>query len=1134
MKALTILTVEDNPISRKLLRAALESNGCTVVEVGDGRSALAAASLRQPDLVIVDQVLPDADGVQLLGELRHQAGNPELPAMVMTRMVSRLRELRATSGPFTRILSKPLDLAFVADLVRAHVAACGKCGPDEAVLVAAGEPQARELAAICLSDAARDVETPCGEEAGLERARRRPPADSDPAAPDGEPARSRLERQTTDRQALLRLAGVQATAVELLRSLAAVLARPQDLPTVIGDILIRCMDAAGLSTGLLYLAEPGSGFRLQAYAGIQVASRTDAEECFGHSLLIARIAAAGEPVALPSTDPGADAGGRDFLARLGCASALIVPFKVAGENFGALVLASDTQLLDDSAWLDLARNLAAHFGQTVALGHSLHRLALSEARYRALMEQAHDAILILDLSYRVVEANGAAQRLLGRPREEIVGRCYQDFVAPEELADEARRQPEPLGEGALRVESRSLLRADGARVPAEVSSSLVRLGEEFQVLAILRDSTERRRAELELREAQQRLEHVVSSSPAVLYTLALDDGQAVASWVSDNIERLTGDTAAEALAPGRWLARVHPADQERITLAAAQADDFLTEEFRLLHQSGSCRWICAEQVLIRDAAGTPIEAVGSWADITARKETELSLAQSEEQYRLLFSHNPQPMWAYEDSTLAFLAVNEAAVDHYGYSRQEFMAMKTSDLRPPNEVAAYEELVASRAWERDRQVFHSPRVWRHRRRDETLIDVETSVSPIELGRRRAWLEIVTDVSEKKRFEARFLQVQKLESVGRLAGGIAHDFNNLLAAILGYSELLAGRLRDPADLRDLDEIRKAGERAAGLTRQLLAFSRHQVLQPRAVDLNAVVVDIEAMLRRLIGGGIELVTAFRADAGQALVDPSQVEQVIVNLAVNARDAMPEGGKLILETAPVEIDATYAQGHPDSHLGPHVMIAFSDTGHGMDAETRLHIFEPFFTTKEQGKGTGLGLSTVYGIVQQSGGHIDVYSEPGRGTTFKVYFPRVDRAAESPARRTAAPRAQPRGSETVLLVEDEAALRPLLRAALEGGGYRVFDAASAEAALSLAGALGAPIDLLLTDLVMPGFSGPELASRLAAIRPELRVLFMSAYSGNLVGLRNVLPPGAEFLGKPFTLNGLLEKVREVLDSVPG
>jgi hypothetical protein len=768
------------------------------------------------------------------------------------------------------------------------------------------------------------------------------------------------------------------------------------------------MDAAGLSTGLLYLAEPGSGFRLQAYAGIQAASRTDAEGCFGHSLLIARIATAGEPVTLPSTGPGADAGSRDFLARLGCASALIVPFEVAGESFGALVLASATQLLDDSAWLGLARNLAAHFGQTVALGHSLHRLALSEARYRALMEQAHDAILILDLSYRVVEANGAAQRLLGRPREEIVGRCYQDFVAPEELADEARRQQEPLGDGALRVDSRSLLRADGARVPAEVSSSLVRLGEESQVLAILRDITERRRAELELR-------------------------------------------------------------------------------------------------------------------------------QSEEQYRLLFSHNPQPMWAYEDSTLAFLAVNEAAVGHYGYSRQEFLAMKTSDLRPPGEAAAFDELIASRGWEPDRQAFRSPRVWKHRRRDGKLIDIETSRSPIELGGRRAWLEIVTDVSEKKRFEARFLQVQKLESVGRLAGGIAHDFNNLLAAILGYSELLAGRLQDPADLRDLDEIRKAGERAAGLTRQLLAFSRHQVLQPRAVDLNAVVVDVEAMLRRLIGGGIELVTAFRADAGHALVDPGQVEQVIVNLAVNARDAMPEGGKLILETAPVEIDATYAEGHPDAHLGPHVMIAFSDTGHGMDAETRLHIFEPFFTTKEQGKGTGLGLSTVYGIVQQSGGHIDVYSEPGRGTTFKVYFPRVERAAESPARRSAAaPKAHPRGSETVLLVEDEAALRPLIRAALEGGGYRVFDAASAEAALSLAGALGAPIDLLLTDLVMPGFSGPELASRLAAIRPELRVLFMSAYSGNLVGLRNVLPPGAEFLGKPFTLNGLLDKVREILDSAPG
>jgi two-component system cell cycle sensor histidine kinase/response regulator CckA len=1081
-----------------------------VVEADDGRSALAAVALRRPDLAVVEHVLPDTEGLCLLGEIRCQADAPELPAVVMSAMVSRLRELGAAGGFFTQILPKPLEPALLLDVVRAHLAPRASWGRGKTVLVLAGEPRTRELVTLRLKEAGYDVETASEGEEGLAKARRRPPdaivsqvqmpamdayafcgeARRDPglaavpivlvysgrveeadrelargmganalvigsatpqagaaaeagqrtAGPATEPESSdvvaavhrecvyaQLDRRRIENLALLRQAGFQATALELMRSLSAVLAQPQDLPKVIGDILVECLDVAGLSTGLLYLAEPaepGSRYRLQAHCGLLVAARADAEGCFGHPELVARIVAAGEPVALSSAASGADAGSREFLARLGHASALIVPLVVLGQSFGALVLASDTQILADSTWLGFAHNLAAQFGHTVALGQSLDRLAASEQRYRALMEQANDAILILDLGQRILEANREAQRLLGRVREEIVGRQYDDFVVSEAPGDPARRSEELPGDpacrpmelpsdGVPRVESRCFVRADGTRVPVEVSCSVVRLGEESRLLAIFRDVTERRRGEVALREAQHRLE------------------------------------------------------------------------------------------------------------------------QSEEQYRLLFDHNPQPMWVDEDSTLAFLAVNEAAVAHYGYSRRELMAMTTRDLYPPEEAAAYDEHVASRTWERGRKAFHSPRVWKHRRRNGELIDVEISLSPIEFGGRPAWLVIATDVSEKKRLEAQFLQAGKMESVGRLAGGVAHDFNNLLTAILGYSGLLAGRLTAAADLRDLDEIRKAGERAAALTRQLLAFSRNQVLRPKAVDLNAVVVDVEAMLRRLIGEEIELVTALRADSGQALVDPGQVEQVIVNLAVNARDAMPEGGKLILETAPIEIDATYAHEHRDAKLGPHVMIAVSDTGQGMDEETSSRIFEPFFTTKDHGKGTGLGLSTVYGIVHQSGGHIDVYSELGRGTTFKVYFPRVDRAEESPAAGPLAPRTRPRGSETVLVVEDEAALRPLIRAVLESGGYTVLDAATPEAALSLAGGLGGPIDLLLTDIVMPGLSGPDVASRLAAARPEVRVLFMSGYSGNVVGRQNLLPPGADFLGKPFTLQGLLEKVREVLDSAP-
>jgi signal transduction histidine kinase/ActR/RegA family two-component response regulator len=392
--------------------------------------------------------------------------------------------------------------------------------------------------------------------------------------------------------------------------------------------------------------------------------------------------------------------------------------------------------------------------------------------------------------------------------------------------------------------------------------------------------------------------------------------------------------------------------------------------------------------------------------------------------------------------------------------------------------------------------------------------------------------VEDVTEVLRLQdlGNEQQSQKMEALGRLAGGVAHDFNNLLGVIAGYGELLGKQLHDhPRLSKYCSDILKATERAATLTRQLLAFGRKQVLQPQVLDLNAVVAEVEKMLRRLIGEDILLVTLPGDHLGAVKADPGQLAQVLMNLAVNARDAMPRGGRLTIETANVDLDAIYARSRPGVEPGPHVMLAVSDTGHGMNQEVLDHIFEPFFTTKEAGKGTGLGLATVHGIVKQSGGHIWAYSEPEHGATFKVYLPRVGEVGAVSAPEKAEPEL-PRGAETVLLVEDEVGLREMVRECLEASGYTVLEARQAAHALEIAQAHSGPIHLLMTDVVMPGVSGRKLAQTLAASHPETTVLYMSGYTDDAVVLHGVLAEDVAFLQKPFTIRALVEKVREVLD----
>jgi two-component system cell cycle sensor histidine kinase/response regulator CckA len=569
------------------------------------------------------------------------------------------------------------------------------------------------------------------------------------------------------------------------------------------------------------------------------------------------------------------------------------------------------------------------------------------------------------------------------------------------------------------------------------------------------------------------------------------------------------------------LDRVVPDTEERAQL---RATGFLPLSERVyVHKDG--RHIAA---LVGSAAlaGTT-ECITYVTDISARKEAETGLRKSEEQYRALFEHSPISKFLCDKDSLRFLAVNDAAIRSYGYSRNEFLRMTLKDILPPEDVQG-----AVASIRMSEEGMTKPVSRKHRKKDGSLIDVEISVHSFIVGGKSTMLTVALDVTERNRMEGQLRQAQKMEAIGCLAGGVAHDFNNLLSIILSYSDMLASSLKSGDPMRDdLEEILGAGKRAADLTRQLLAFSRKQILQPKILDLNVAIGGVAKMLRRLVGTDVELTVVSGIGLGKVKVDPGQVEQVLMNLVVNARDAMPSGGKLTIETANVDLDSSCAAPHVSVKPGKYVMLAVTDTGSGMDAETRERIFEPFFTTKEKGKGTGLGLSTVFGIVQQSEGSVWVYSEPGEGTTIKVYLPQTDGGCEVSIEAAPVIRTR-RGSETILLVEDEEAVRALTRTILERHGYHVLEAQNGGDALLICEQHKATIHLLLTDVVMPRMSGRKLAERLAALRPEMKVLFMSGYTDDSIVRHGVLDSDVAFLQKPITPETLTRKLREVIEGV--
>ena len=520
-------------------------------------------------------------------------------------------------------------------------------------------------------------------------------------------------------------------------------------------------------------------------------------------------------------------------------------------------------------------------------------------------------------------------------------------------------------------------------------------------------------------------------------------------------------------------------------------------------------------------------------DATERLISEEALRESEKRYRLLFDANPYPMLIFDLNTLKFLAVNDAAVHQYGYSENEFLKMIVKDLWPAVGVDTTTKKLSDL-----KEGLNSPGLLRHVKKDGTIIDVEVITHQIKFTGVNATLSLALDVTDRRkteealsRSEEQLRQSQKMDAIGQLASGVAHDFNNLLTAIMGYSDLLLqdqsldGRIRD-----GLQEISKASHRAESLTRQLLAFSRHQALKPKVLDLNVVVADMKKMFHRLIGENINLKSNMAAEIASVKADPGQIEQVILNLVVNARDAMPTGGELCIETANVVLDKANPQQHPGIKSGAYVVLTVTDNGIGMNADIQSHIFEPFYTTKVKGAGTGLGLATVYGIVKQSGGSIQVHSEEGVGTTFKIYLPQVEAEDQPPVIEPSTGSSRT-GTEIILLVEDEEIVRNLTSQVLSEKGYQVLEADHAEQALKLSAQFDSAIDLILTDMIMPGMNGKELAKTVCSQRPGIKVLFMSGYTDDPLLELDVSGAGASFIQKPFTADALLQKVRAILDN---
>ena len=760
----------------------------------------------------------------------------------------------------------------------------------------------------------------------------------------------------------------------------------------------------------------------------------------------------------------------------------------------------------------------------------------SAERFRMIAETIDEAFWISDVeNERVIYISPAYERIWGYSRKNLYRnrKSFCDAIHPEDRERVAATIALMKTGQPLDYEYR-IIRPDGSirqiwdrgfPVPDEA-------GRIKRYVGVAQDVTAWRHAEQAFKESTEYLNQIINriGDPIFVKDHQLKHvlvNEALCAWTGKRREELIGKTAHE-LFPKEEMdpLSVH----EKLILETGK--ECITED-EITDPQGNRRTVMTKKSLLLDGKGNK-QIVGVVRDITERKLAEEALRESEKRYRTAIEHCNDGVVIGKGTISLF--VNQRYVEMFGYDEPEEIVGKPASLiAHPDEINRMEDIMLRR---QKGESVPSRYELRAIRKDGEPIDIEISATRTIYRGEVVSLAYVRDITERKRAEKereklqeQVRQSQKMEAVGVLAGGVAHDFNNLLSVINGYSELLLGDVA-PDDPRrsDLEQIRQAGQRAASLTSQLLAFSRKQILHPIALNLNDAIAEMSTMLRRLIGEDIDLVFTTRPALGLVHADEGQIQQIIMNLVVNARDAMPQGGKLTIETANVNLDEGYVRKHAAVSAGPYVMLAISDNGIGMDTETQARIFEPFFTTKGQGKGTGLGLSTVYGIVKQSNGFIWVYSEPAKGTTFKIYLPRVQgKAAKLSA--GAEVELDLRGSETVLVVEDESSVRALAARFLRERGYTVIEASNGKEALRKAQEFAGEIHLVLTDVVMPEMSGKVLVSQIEAARPGVRALFISGYTDNAIVHHGILESNVAFLQKPFSADGLARKVREVLNS---
>ena len=727
-------------------------------------------------------------------------------------------------------------------------------------------------------------------------------------------------------------------------------------------------------------------------------------------------------------------------------------------------------------------------------------LRRSEHRYRELVDQSANGIFLLDENFNFLMANAEFCEMTGYELDELLRLNILDTY-PEELRDEARARNEKIKSGEKLRFERIIKRKDGSVFPAEMSARRLADG---TLQAIAQNITERKRLTQNLEEERELLLTLIDSLPDLVF---VKDRQSRFALVNRSLAQFSGVSDPKEL--------IGKSDRDYVP--AELADKYVADDRKVIETgesqinseelstfvSGSSRWILTTKVPLVDKRGAVTGLVGISRDITERKQAEqrlVSLARFPDE-------SPNPI----------LRVTPDGLIIYSNKASELLTTSWAGGKEKRIPKAYMHEVTL-AWEtgqkKEIEVRESSRIF------AITIVPFTDDGYINLYGR--------DVTDERTLSEMLTQAQKMEAIGQLTGGIAHDFNNMLQAISGYCEVLKKRITEE-NQKYLEEITKAANRAAALTARLLAFSRKQILRPQVVNTEELIRSIQKMLERVLGEDIELKTFIDPHAGNLLADPGQIEQVLMNLVVNSRDAMPSGGKLTIETSNCVLDEAYARDHPGAKAGKYVCIAVRDTGVGMDQGTLSHIYEPFFTTKDIGKGTGLGLSIVYGIVKQSGGYITCNSEIGQGTTFTIYLPPTLEGADKPL-ITVSDKTLPKGTENILLVDDEPSVRSIAKIILETAGYVVMEASDGEEALSMASASGTTVALLVTDVVMPTMSGSELARRVQKSHPRLKVLYISGYTADVISHHGILKAGMNYLQKPFKSLEFLTKVREILD----